>query len=192
MINTTIALVGLSGVGKSTLIQKVCHEIQFQTLSASQLIKDQKEAYIKHDDLRFHDISDNQRLLIDGFKRAIDHKQKLVLLDAHTVIETANGLTDISAKVFKDIGINQFVFLAEEARTIYHRRSEDDERKRATVTMETLDAYQMHAIEVTTRIALELKIPVTLITSGNITAFKSVLNNCQHPDKNKQIQNNTT
>lgn len=178
MLNTTIALVGLSGVGKSTLIQKVCNEVQFQALSASQLIKNQKETYTKHDELRFHNIDDNQCLLIEGFKQALDHKQKLILLDGHTIIETASGLTEVSATVFKEIGINQFVFLAEEAKTIFQRRSKDNKRKRATVTIENLDDYQMRAIEVTTRIALELKIPVTLLTSENTSVFKSILNNC--------------
>jgi adenylate kinase len=177
MSNITIALVGLSGVGKSTLIKKVCNDIPFQTLSASQLIKNQKETYTQHDELRFQDINDNQRLLVDGFKKNIDPKQKLILLDGHTVIETANGLIDISANVFREIGINQFIFLAEEADSILQRRSKDKSRKRSIVTTEQINTYQTHTQIVTARISLELRVPLTIITSDDISTFKSILLN---------------
>lgn len=175
MLNNIIALVGLSGVGKSTLIRKVSNEVHLQVLSASQLIKNQKKSYTEHDELRFHDINDNQRLLVDGFKLAIDRNKKITILDGHTVIETEHGLSEISADVFKDIGIQQFIFLAEEAHIILKRRSKDHTRKRSVVTLEVLDAYQMQAIGVTTRIALKLRVPVTILTSENTSTFKSIL-----------------
>lgn len=175
MLSKNIALVGLSGVGKSTFIDSINTDIQLQILSASELIKTQKKINNSHDELRFHNINDNQLLLIEGFKQAKDATQQITILDGHTVIETPNGLTEISSNVFREIEIQHFVFLIEEAGVILQRRTNDSSRKRSGATLTELDGFQRRALEVTTRIALELRVPVTIITPEKTSALNSVL-----------------
>jgi len=176
MKNENFALVGLSGVGKSRLISSIQDDIEFQTLSASNLIKAEKEVGTDHDDLKNHDIKDNQRLLIDGFKRAkANNNQDITVLDGHTIIETPNGLIEISSDVFKEIGIKHFIFLVEDPEIILERRAKDSSRKRSVASLAELVEYQRRALEITTKIALELRVPVTVITSDNVLTLERIL-----------------
>jgi len=176
MKNGNFALVGLSGVGKSRLISSIQNDMEFQALSASNLIKAEKEADTDHDDLKNHDIKDNQRLLIDGFNRAkTNNNQDITVLDGHTVIETPNGLIEISSNVFKEIDIKHFIFLVEDPEIILERRIKDSSRKRSVTSLTKLVEYQRRALEVTTEIALELRTPVTVITSDNVLTLRRIL-----------------
>lgn len=177
MTNKIIALVGLSGVGKSTIISKIPSQIKFQSLSASKLIKDQKEAYTNHDELRFHNINDNQSLLIDGFKQVRDSSLGTTILDGHTAIETPNGLVELPTSVFEAMSIGHFVFLIEKEELIFERRANDQFRKRSTATQAELFEIQKRALEITTRIALELRIPMTILTADNTSEFHRILSN---------------
>jgi adenylate kinase len=175
MTSKIIAIVGLSGVGKSTIISKIPSYIRFQSLSASELIKAQKETYTNHDELRFHDINDNQRLLIDGFKRKKDSSLGAIILDGHTVIETPNGLVGLPASVFGAMGVNHIIFLIEKEELIFERRARDKSRNRSTVTQAELLEIQKHAVEITTKIALELRIPLTILTADNSSELHRIL-----------------
>jgi ABC-type dipeptide/oligopeptide/nickel transport system ATPase component len=103
MTKSVVALVGISGVGKSTLLRAAAETIQFQHLQASALIKAAKEKQtaetVVTDDLRTADITDNQALLVQGFSDARDPSKTLIVLDGHTVIDTPNGLVTIEPRI---------------------------------------------------------------------------------------------
>jgi adenylate kinase len=67
MTQSIIALVGISGVGKSTLLCELSKDLSFQHLQASALIKSEREAATlfetSTDDLCNANIADNQALL---------------------------------------------------------------------------------------------------------------------------------
>jgi adenylate kinase len=69
-MSRVVCIVGISGVGKTTLINHLNESVDFQHLSAGQIIKKQRESEIgkaqEHDRLREQNIDENQRLLIDG------------------------------------------------------------------------------------------------------------------------------
>lgn len=99
-----VALVGLSGVGKSTLLEDARRRLVFEHLQASDLIKAERQERqgkpAAHDLLREGNIDDNQDLLISGFMRRAP-EEGLIVLDGHTIIDTPDGLVEISPSVFR-------------------------------------------------------------------------------------------
>lgn len=172
----TIAIVGVSGVGKSTFITSLQNSQNFQYLSASDLIKDEKKIQsqqnISNDELRHVDIDDNQQLLISGFLRARDSAAEIIVLDGHTIVDTPNGLVEIPAEVFRSVEVSKFIFLIEAAEIIAERRASDGSRKRPNLPIKEIQRHQNHALAITAKIALKLRIPLILITSDQIEFAK--------------------
>jgi adenylate kinase len=167
-----LALVGLSGVGKSTLLRAVSEHIQFQHLQASALIKAAREALaaapVATDDLRRADINDNQMLLIEGFKDARSPDASLVVLDGHTVVDTPSGLVKIAPEVFGALGISDFVFIAEDAEVIFQRRRADQTRNRPDRSPEELDEQQTQALLAAFQAARMLCVPLHVLSTTHV------------------------
>lgn len=167
-----IAIVGLSGVGKSTLLKGIAARVPIQHLQASALIKQAREELSKvsvsADQLRHANIADNQALLIQGFKRAMDPTAHVVVLDGHTIIDTPSGLVRIEPDVFSQVGVQQFVFLAAPPALIYARRAGDATRTRPARTEEELREHQHQALLSAFESAQHLDVPLTVITANQI------------------------
>ncbi|WP_149541214.1 ATP-binding protein [Siccirubricoccus phaeus] len=149
MTRTVVAVVGLSGVGKSTLLQKLNEGQIFRHFQASVLIREQKAAMNEmsaQDILRLGNIEDNQRLLVEGFKRATDNMTGLIVLDGHTIIDTPAGIVVIHPDVFRDMGVSRFVFVYEDPAVIALRRAGDSSRKRPLRTEDELREQQEMAL----------------------------------------------
>lgn len=167
-----IAIVGISGVGKSTFISKLEGKISFQHLSAGQIIRTQRErenARLQdHDTLRKLDIDENQRLLIDGFQNQVDASREIVLFDGHTVIDTPRGLQPIPTEVFNALGIQAFIFLQESPETIGERRNKDASRSRPIIPANEISEHQTFSISTTTEICRKLEVPLLIINTSEI------------------------
>src|SRR5690242_8893414 len=115
MTPPVVAVAGLSGVGKSTLLTRLKNAIPMQILQASALIKEARASRdgesLTLDALRAVDLDENQRLLAQGFARRVDRAASLVVLDCHTVIETPGGLIRIDPRVFDLMNVRAMVFL---------------------------------------------------------------------------------
>ena len=175
----TIAFVGLSGVGKSTLIRSLADRIELQHLSAGKLIGEERarlQEALNHDELRLADIATNQQLLIDGFKRKRDNHAALVVLDGHTVIDTNLKLEAIPASVFKAIGIEAFIFLRADPAEILQRRISDTTRTRPMINVTEIAMHQAFAIEVTQACAGELSIPCHIVDTDDVEFILGILN----------------
>lgn len=178
MTAPTAIVVGVSGVGKSTFINSLSEFLSFQYLSAGTLIKQEKErldGVIARDALRFVDISDNQKLLVDGFRNARDDAASLIVLDGHTVIDTPNGLQPIPVAVFKSLDIRMFVFLKADPANIKLQRDRDGSRSRPILTVEEIDHHQETALAITVRIADELSLPFATISYMDGKALSELL-----------------
>jgi adenylate kinase len=145
-----VALLGISGVGKSTVLNKLAGTIAFQHVQASTIIKLARDAQVATptglDELRNTNIDDNQALLISGFAAARDPTAPVVVLDGHSVIDTPQGLICIPPIVFARLGVSLFVFLADDAAAIADRRRQDQTRRRPTRTNDELERHQTEAL----------------------------------------------
>jgi len=164
MTPRVIALTGVSGVGKSTLIKTLAASIRLEHLQASALIKEGRhasgDAALTQDQLRLVDIDENQQFLVRGFRLKAGTSTGLVILDGHTVIEMDEGLTPIDARVFGAIGIDSMIFLADDPEAITRRRRNDTTRKRPVRSVDNLLRIQEEAESHAATICRELDIPL--------------------------------
>jgi adenylate kinase len=165
-------LVGVSGVGKSTFLKMLSRELEFQHLSAGELIEREKKRIahtVDYDSLRFQDISDNQNKLISGFNREKDPMANLILLDGHTVIDTGNGIEPIPTKIFESLGIGFFVFLKAEPSQIIRQRTIDASRERPNLNIVEIEQQQNISLSLTKEIADKLSTPLEVMTAEQFT-----------------------
>jgi adenylate kinase len=108
-----LAIVGLSGVGKSTLIGQFEKELPLRHFTASELIKSELALHefqvATSEELRLGPVVDNQVLLGSAFARRTEGLEGLVVLDGHVVIDGASGLVDIPASVFAGLGVQHML-----------------------------------------------------------------------------------
>lgn len=162
-----IALVGVSGVGKSTYLKRCAETLSFLHLEASSLIKEQKQliegTFTTSEQLRTGAVLNNQELLISAYKRRTNSEEQLCVLDGHTVIDTGRGFQKIPANVFHEMNIEKFIVLVAEAAVIKKRREMDTERKRPIRSVTDIRDYQELVKSYTTEIGKTLGIPVVII-----------------------------
>jgi len=170
MSQKIIAVVGVSGVGKSTFLRRLQCKVEFQHLQASDVIRQQinqkENKNFSAEVLRYANIDENQSFLISGFERLRDPNALIVILDGHTVIDSPNGFIDIDAYVFKAIGVTHIVCLAEDPYEILSRRAADSVRVRPDRSLRYIEEYQLHAQGVGYKISLSLGVPYTVLSSG--------------------------
>ncbi len=176
-----IFVAGVSGVGKTTFLKKIAENAEFQRLTASLIIKEQRK-YIgvqkmTSEELRLANLADNQKVLVDGFHRLKIPQMDLIIIDGHTVIDTPNGLIKIESSVFKGLGVEHFIFLKEQPAEILKRRRADSSRNRHSISAELIEQQQAKSLVVTAKIAEVLGVPM------------SILNTCQSDDALRILKN---
>ncbi|MEQ6249885.1 AAA family ATPase [Sulfitobacter sp. HNIBRBA3233] len=175
----TIAFVGISGIGKSTFLKAVVDETPFLHLEASNLIKDElslvRQQTHSSEDLRIGAVLDNQTLLIRAFKRHTAGQNGLVILDGHTVVDTGSGLLNIPASVFGEMNVQAILFLQDDPEAIQSRRAADTSRVRPVRTAEEIQSHQQAALLSAADIALELSIPLHVVTHSSAQTVMDIL-----------------
>jgi adenylate kinase len=181
MRQAVVAVVGVSGVGKSALLREIATNVEFQHLSAGALIGEGRNAVgasrVGQDDLRAANIDDNQILLVHGFQEARDPNAHLVVIDGHTIIDTPSGLVRIAPHVFECLNVSQFVFLADEPEAIRQRRLSDGTRQRPARTAEELGEHQAQALLCAFDAALRLDVPLSVFSTKQLAALTALLIN---------------
>lgn len=170
-MNQSVLLVtGVSGVGKTTVIDKYRKIHDFQYLSASTLISN--ASGISHSSesgerLRTSDIDENQIKLLDGFHESRDPERNCVVVDGHTVIDSPSGFIYIDPKIFQEMNATCIVTLVGSPVEILDRRKYDRSRVRPERSLEQIENYQREAILHASLISWELGIPVINIPVRN-------------------------
>jgi adenylate kinase len=177
---TIVAIVtGLSGVGKSRLLNQVMGKLRGQLLLASDLIANELlrrgERSVSHDKLREFDIAENQKMLVEGFDRRADRGADLIVLDAHVVIDTPLGLEPIPIEVFSNIEPSLIVFVEDDPEHILKHRTDDKTRRRPYRDASTLREQQTAAKSVAAGIAEALGIHFHVVRSGDAAALECAL-----------------
>lgn len=155
-----IALLGLSGVGKSTLVGRLRQSVQIVHLQASALIKAEQAYRAQHADsseaLRLGSVMDNQDLMIAAYRRAAQATTLPIIFDGHNVIDGRDGLVEIPASVFSALGLTAICYLSANPEWIAERRQADVGRARPARDAATLAEHQRIACSAAERIAGEI------------------------------------
>jgi adenylate kinase len=173
-----IAVLGVSGVGKTSAIKRLGEQHPLLHLQASDLLK---AAYIRQgvpqtsEQLRLGAVASNQRILIDEFQTAVRDTLLPVVFDGHSVIEGAHGLEFVDWNIFKAIGAQRLVFLESTPQKIHSQRMRDTARKRAPQSVENLELVQEAARRHSELIARKLGVPFLVVAQHDAAAFRSAI-----------------
>lgn len=163
---------GVHGVGKTTLCSQYALAHNLTTKSASQLIREAKQAAISASGKAVKNIAGNQKLLINAV-RQYRSAGKNLLLDGHFALWDENHqVTPLEADVFSDLGIDGIVVLHDSPTHISKRlESRDSNRISPSSIAEIQRAELVNAVKVSN----ELSIPVAQVRSGDRIRFNQLV-----------------
>ena len=174
-----IVVCGISGVGKSWRVAEAMTSLpRAVTWTASEIIGAERE---NHDteylrSLPTDEINRSQEMLVAGFERRLNAQDcDLVLLDAHSVIDSAAGFHDIPVDVFRRLKPSGFVHLSDSVEAIHQRRRNDHKKLRPQRTLVELKVYQDRSLGNCRRYGAELSVPVAELYAIDAEAFLSAL-----------------
>ncbi len=117
-----IFLGGVHGVGKTSMCDQIPEEFGLKVISASTIIRAEREH--PSPDLRtaVSNVGGNQGLLIRGVQRLVMDAPGNYLMDGHFALRTLAGkIEEIDASVFYSMGVNGLVCLVDDPEAIAQR-----------------------------------------------------------------------
>jgi len=141
--NKKIIMVGIPGVGKSTLLSKVVeiiktHDKTVNVISFGTLMFDvAKENGLKdRDELRKLPVSEQQNLQKLAAEKIAAYTEQIIIIDTHTFINSSEGYyPGLPEHVLKIIKPTNFVSVSAKPEEIYNRRMADTTRNRDKITI---------------------------------------------------------
>lgn len=170
MTQQIIALLGISGVGKTTFLRLAQRTLPFQHLTAGSLINRAREAATDRDALRLQSVDLNQLLLLEGMALAIDPAFELVVLDGHAVVDGVTGLVSVGFEVFAKLGVCGIAHLEALPGRIKQNRESDGSRQRPLYEASELLRHQEASALEAQRIADHIGVPFVRL-DGDIDDF---------------------
>ncbi|MGT2812315.1 ATP-binding protein [Streptococcus minor] len=158
-----ILLVGIHGVGKTTLLNKLKESIDLTALSISDLIR-QAGNDIKRDEKYTKNIQNNQFLWKEKLKEYSFLKDELVVLDGHFTLLDKNGdIVELPFETFDGIDIRKVV-LKRELPSVIKDRLEN--RDRTLWNIDLIDNFQETETKRAQQFSVEKNIPLLEINDG--------------------------
>ena len=141
--NKKVVMVGIPGVGKTTLLSKMAeiiknHKKSVSVLSFGTLMFDiAKENGLKdRDGLRKLPVAEQQKLQKIAAEKIAQHDEDVVIIDTHAFISSEEGYyPGLPEHVLKIIQPTNFVSVSAKPEEIYNRRMSDDTRNRDKITL---------------------------------------------------------
>ena len=167
----TVLVFGVSGVGKTSLIAQVLPRLtDALTWQAGEIIGEARQTsdpeYLRT--LPSDKLEESQELLVKGFHaRAGQRNGRLVLLDAHAVIDTEHGLFDIAASIIARLEPIGLIHIEDDPAQILERRRLHAGRPRPSRTVEQLALYQDRSLGRCEHLARELALQLQRVISGD-------------------------
>ena len=165
-----VAVFGLSGVGKSTMVERVVAAAEglAAAVNAGELIGRRRPG--QGDGLRLlstGEIQGNQNLLVEevAAERARPGPPVL-LLDGHCVIDNGEELVPVPVGVIERLGVSAMVYVTADAGEIRARRLSDPGRKRPDLDEAELASHQATCLAVCTSYSVELGLPTIVVPVG--------------------------
>jgi adenylate kinase len=168
---TTIAVFGISGVGKSRMCAILAARLGLVHAQASDLLKlakrEEAGEAVSSEELRKGPVLDNQTMLVSSFSNFAAEESRNILFDGHSLIDIGDTLIEIPVEVIEAIGPGAVLFLWEEPQTIADRRAADSGRRRPFRSADELARHQARAEELAGLYAANLRIPFFRVRSGD-------------------------
>lgn len=169
MIQRRLALVGISGVGKTTFLKGLSEVVDFQHLSAGSLIAEaRKKGDEERDGLRANNIDENQELLVSGFFLKIDPSAGRIILDGHMIIHTQTGIEIIDPSVFEKMSIRGLIHLSAPPEQIERNRLNDATRQRPNLSIKELSDHQGLSLSTSKGASEYLRIPFLEVATTDV------------------------
>ncbi|MCH2404906.1 MAG: adenylate kinase [Nitrosopumilus sp.] len=141
--NKIIVMVGIPGVGKTTLLSKIVeiikkhgksvHVVSFGTLMCDVA---KKNGLHDRDELRKLPITEQQNLQKITAEKIATLTEQVIIIDTHAFINSPGGYyPGLPENVLKIIKPTNFVTISAKPEEIYNRRMKDDTRNRDKITV---------------------------------------------------------
>ena len=139
-------MVGIPGVGKTTLVSKIVEILQDHEKSVSVtsfgtlMFEIAKENGVKdRDELRKLPVSKQQELQKMAAEKIASQNEQIVIIDTHAFISSKEGYyPGLPEHVLKIIQPTNFVSVSAKPEEIYNRRMKDDTRNRDKITLSNI------------------------------------------------------
>ncbi len=141
--NKKVVLVGIPGVGKTTLLSKMVeviknHDKSVSVMSFGTLMFEvaKKNGLKDRDELRKLPVAEQQNLQKMAAEKIAEHNEQIVIIDTHAFINSTEGYyPGLPEHVLKIIKPTNFVTVTAKPEEIYNRRMKDDTRNRDKITL---------------------------------------------------------
>ena len=145
-VSKKIIIVGIPGVGKSTLVTKIVEILNSRQKSVSvnsfgtiMFEEAQKNGIKNRDDLRKLSMEEQQNLQIKAAQKIAKLEDDLVIIDTHTFINTNAGFyPGLPNSVLEIIKPSNFISVYARPEEIYNRRMKDTTRQRDVVSIDNI------------------------------------------------------
>ena len=104
----------------------------------------------------------NQHLLIDQLLIELESiaSEKVVLLDAHMLIDTDDEVVEVPLEVFEKVSPAMFLHLHDAPEKIFDRRKNDNSRVRSRRSRAEIDSHRKRSVEIASAYAEHLGVPL--------------------------------
>lgn len=145
-VSKKIIIVGIPGVGKSTLVTKIVEILNSRQKSVSvnsfgtiMFEEAQKNGIKNRDDLRKLSMKQQQNLQKKAAQKIAKLEDDLVIIDTHTFINTNAGFyPGLPNSVLEIIKPSNFISVYARPEEIYNRRMKDTTRQRDVVSIDNI------------------------------------------------------
>lgn len=168
-----IFLGGVHGVGKTSMSDGISEKFDLKVISASAIIREEREQPSPDSRTAVSNIGGNQGLLIRGMQRLATDSPGNYLLDGHFALRTLAGkIEEIDACVFHSLGVKGLVCLVDDPDAIARRLAARDGEDHDVDAIAQLQAAELSSAESVSR---NLGLGLSIVQAFDERAFEASL-----------------
>ena len=141
-----VVVVGIPGVGKTTLINKIVEllednnkSVQVKNFGTVMFEVAKEQGIVNRDELRKLSISDQKNLQKTAAEKLSKIDDDVLIIDTHAFIRTPEGLNPgLPYYILKIIEPTHFIIVTAQTEEIYNRRMKDETRNRDKASIATI------------------------------------------------------
>ena len=168
-----IFLGGVHGVGKTSMCADLLEKYALKVISASAVIRAERERPASDSRTAVLNVGANQRLLIRGVQRLANDSPGRYLLDGHFALRTLAGdIEEIDSDIFQTIGVSSLICLVDDPLAIAQRLAARDSEVHDVTAISELQAAEVRSAESASR---TLRLGLKVVQAFDVRAFEDCL-----------------